>query len=267
MPTTTVPLDNLADRIAQQQAELESLRKELEARQTRLAKLNEKKDILEQRLRQLDADIEAVNQGKTPLRRPAKPAVTASPAHPTRPKKKAPSPPDAKPPKRMADLLVDIVSETNGPVTAKPLAEELQKRGFFTESPNLPRIVKARLNDLVREGVLRRSEDQAGVIMGKAAGKSKAQAGRRKKGRKKDAASKASSRVSANGRTKAPLRSIVTKILAKRTQPLPARELAEQAKAKGYVTKSKDLTSVLWVLLGKMDNVENVPGEGYRLKK
>jgi hypothetical protein len=24
---------------------------------------------------------------------------------------------------------------------------------------------------------------------------------------------------------------------------------------------------MLWVLLGKMDNVENVPGEGYRLKK
>jgi hypothetical protein len=73
--------------------------------------------------------------------------------------------------------------------------------------------------------------------------------------------------VRADSQQKAPLRSIVAEILAKSTQPLPARELAAQVKAKGYVTKSKDLTNVLWVLLGKMDNVQNVPGEGYRLKK
>ena len=35
----------------------------------------------------------------------------------------------------------------------------------------------------------------------------------------------------------------------------------------GWVTKSKDPKNVLWVMLGKMDDLENVPGEGYRLKK
>jgi hypothetical protein len=267
-------MDNLAERIARQQAELESLRKELESRQARVAKLNEKKDALEQRLRQLDADIEAVSQGKKPLRRPGKvprtsSSVIASPAKPV-PPKKAPSSADTKPPKRMADLLVDIVSETKGPVTAKPLAAELQKRGFFTASPNLPRVVKARLNDLVREGILRRADGQAGVVLGKVKGEAKTSPGKsagRKKARKKRGATKASYRVGADGRPRMPLRSIVTELLAKTKHPLMARELGEQAVANGYSTESKDLTNVVQATLGKMDNVVNVPGEGYRLKK
>jgi hypothetical protein len=60
---------------------------------------------------------------------------------------------------------------------------------------------------------------------------------------------------------------VLTELLAKSQQPLPARELAKQAKARGYRTKSKKFVEVLWVMLGKMDNVENVPGLGYRLKK
>ena len=32
-------------------------------------------------------------------------------------------------------------------------------------------------------------------------------------------------------------------------------------------TKSKDCLNVIWVGVGEMDNVENVPGKGYRLKK
>ncbi len=37
--------------------------------------------------------------------------------------------------------------------------------------------------------------------------------------------------------------------------------------AQGYQSQSKDFTTVVWAMLGKMDNVENVPGQGYRLKK
>ncbi len=43
--------------------------------------------------------------------------------------------------------------------------------------------------------------------------------------------------------------------------------LAERVLTQGYQTKSKDFTSVISVSLTKMDNVENVPGQGYRLKK
>jgi hypothetical protein len=162
----------------------------------------------------------------------------------------------------MADLLIGMVSEAMGPITAKQLANEMQKRGFFTASPNLPRIVQAWLYELVGKRILGRAD--GGVILGNnAKGASAAKTGATKKAGTR----KSSSRVGADGHAKAPLRAIVTEVLAKSTQPLAARELAEQAKAKGYVTKSKDLTNVMWAMLGKMDNVENVPGEGYRLKK
>ena len=51
------------------------------------------------------------------------------------------------------------------------------------------------------------------------------------------------------------------------SEPIPGRELAEKVLASGYQTKSKDFLKVIWVGVGKMDNVENVPGKGYRLKK
>ncbi len=40
-----------------------------------------------------------------------------------------------------------------------------------------------------------------------------------------------------------------------------------QALAQGYQTESKDFTAVVGVMLAIMDHVENVPGQGYRLKK
>jgi hypothetical protein len=259
MPTaTSVSLEGLAEHITSQQSELAALRKELEARQARVAKLNQRKEALEQRLRSLDAEIEAVIQGKMPKRgrRKARRAKAAAPAA------SAPS----TPPKRMADLLVDIVREAKAPLTAKPLADELQKQGFYLTSPKLPRIVQARLNELVRDGVLRGAKDQPGVVMARGPGRSKARTGR-KRGRKKSAARRASLRVGADGQPKVSLRSIVTEILAKSTRPMGAGELAEQAKARGWVSTSKDPKNVLWVMLGKMEDVENVSGEGYRLSK
>ena len=59
----------------------------------------------------------------------------------------------------------------------------------------------------------------------------------------------------------------MTKILAESPEPLPAGKLAEKVLASGYQTKSKNFTNVIWSGVGKMDNVENVPGKGYRLKK
>ena len=64
-----------------------------------------------------------------------------------------------------------------------------------------------------------------------------------------------------------PLRVLLAKLLAKSKRPLAARELADQVLASGYQTKSKKFVDVMWVALGNMDNVENVPGQGWRLKK
>ena len=64
-----------------------------------------------------------------------------------------------------------------------------------------------------------------------------------------------------------PLPEVVTQVLAKVSEPISARVLAEKVLATGYKTKSKDFINVIWAGVGKMDNVENVPGKGYRLKR
>jgi TolA-binding protein len=70
--------------------------------------------------------------------------------------------------------------------------------------------------------------------------------------------------ISENG---LPLPVIITKILAKSSHPVPAQALAEEVLARGYRTQSKDFTNMIWTAAGKMANVENVPGKGYRLRK
>ena len=59
---------------------------------------------------------------------------------------------------------------------------------------------------------------------------------------------------------------MLTDILSKSRKPLSAQELADQARATGYESKSKDFRNVVWTTLGKMD-VERVPDKGFRLKK
>src|SRR5271165_1915862 len=97
----------------------------------------------------------------------------------------------------MADLIVDVISETKGPATAKPIAEELQRRGFFRSSPKLFRIVQARINDLKHQGILQHAEGQPGVFLGKA---SATKAGGAKNPPKKDVAPKSSGRAGSNGK-------------------------------------------------------------------
>jgi Fe2+ or Zn2+ uptake regulation protein len=279
--TVTVPMDSLVQRIADQQSELESLRKEFEARQARLERLKTKREDLEARLRGLDAEIEAVNQGKTRPRGPVKPiaakpapapGAVASAPNPVKPTAAKPAPASgagASAPKKMIDWIMEIVSEAPGPLTPKEIANELQRRGFPTTSNIFPRIVQARLYELVTKGILQRATGQPGVVLGKSKPSSNAQPGRAGSGQK-ETKKTVPARKSSGGKDKpkkTPLRSIVAQILGKSQRPMAARELAQRVQAHGYETKSKDLTNVMWVMLGKMDNVENVPGEGYRLKQ
>jgi predicted nucleic acid-binding Zn-ribbon protein len=75
MKPTAVPLDTLAQRIAEQQSELETLRREYETRQARLADLTRRKAKLEAQLQQVQSEIEAVDRGETPP--PPKPGTAA----------------------------------------------------------------------------------------------------------------------------------------------------------------------------------------------
>jgi chromosome segregation ATPase len=63
MTTTAAPLESLAQRIARQQSQLEALQRDYEARQSRLAELKAHRDEMEEQLRRLDVEMEAVKQG------------------------------------------------------------------------------------------------------------------------------------------------------------------------------------------------------------
>jgi hypothetical protein len=89
-----------------------------------------------------------------------------------------------------------------------------------------------------------------------------------KKGRKKEKATpKVVAQAAPADQEKRSLRLVLTDLLRQSQRPLMTRELAEQALAQGFQTESKDFTNVVSVTLAKMDNVKNVPGQGYHLKK
>jgi hypothetical protein len=264
MMTTAVPLESLAQRIARQQSELETLQRQYQARQARLGDLKRRKEELEGQLRELDAEIEAVNQGKTP---PQAGPTKASPA-------KAPTaaPPANGPrPNTLPALLVQLVRKAKGPLTVKQLAEEVEQQKFPTSSKNVARLVGTRVLGLMARGIFQRANGQPGVVLARPKGAAKAPAAKapveKTGGKQGVVSSKKARRERPNGRQKKPLRVILTDLLAKSRQPLLARELAERAKAQGYQTESKNFVHVIWVALGEMDHVENIPGKGYRLKK
>ena len=257
MPATAVPLDTLAQRIAQQQSELESLRQEYEARQARLADLNRRKAELKTQLGQIDAEIEAVGRGETDLN--SREIHSSRPAIPTR---------NVKPARRqkLADVLVDMVRQAKDPITARQMAEKVIAMKFPTTSQDIPTLVKTRVHELVAKGVFQRATDLPGVVLAGSKRVSQAAEVTKKTG-KKAVPSKTASPVGRNGRQQLSLSSLLTNLLAKSQRHLTSRELAEQALAQGYSTKSTDFVNVVRVMLAMMDNVDNTHGKGYRLKK
>ena len=83
----------------------------------------------------------------------------------------------------------------------------------------------------------------------------------------KAAAAAAQPAKAVKGQAKVSLAELLMRLLAKSSRPLKATELAEQALAAGYQTESKAFSNVVWVALGRLPGIENVPGQGYRLKK
>jgi hypothetical protein len=271
------PLDSLAQQIARQQAELEALRQEYKTRQARLADLNRRKQDLQAQLQRVEADIQATTEGRAPGRAAA-PAQTpkAKPAtprpHPT-PLQAKPAAPLPKPTRSqtLPAFLVDIVRKATGPVPVRQLAQEVVRRKFPTTSGNVRRLVATKVKELVKRGILRRAPHQQGVVLARAAAGAPAAAAKAPPGPKKNTKTgqvvpRAATPPHTNGRP-LPLRVLLTDLLAKRRRPVAARALAEQVLANGYRTKSKDFLEVVWVMLGKMDNVRNVPGQGYTLKQ
>lgn len=155
-------------------------------------------------------------------------------------------------------MILEILREAKGPLTAGQISEELTQRQIQTTSTNLRALVQNRLSELVKKGILRLAPGRKGVVLKKHAG--------RPIGSTTEAATQTTEQPHLrNGQPS--LRSLLTDLLAKRKKPMAARDLAEKVLATGYKTKSKNFASVVWTTLGSMEGVENVKGKGWLLKK
>jgi DNA-binding protein H-NS len=243
MAITAIPLQDLAQRIRQQQAELEKLRKEYDARQAQMRELTRRKEELQHQLRQVEAEFQGLDVG------------SARSSEPARAAKRGKKPASAV---SLSQLLVQILTKVARPLTTKELAGEVVRRKYSSKSRNLSALIDSRVYELVKKGVLHRSLDQPGVVSAQALAKPKAMAAGAK------AATAIPPTVSGSDLS---LPAIVVQILAKSSHPMAARDLAKKVLASGYQTKSKNFTDVIWAGVGKMNDVENVPGKGYRLRK
>jgi hypothetical protein len=262
----TLSLNTIQQRIAKQNSELQALRRELETRQNRLRSLAQRKGELQARLRQIEAEMASVAAG---TRRPQGAA----------PKKPTPKPPAAakSSPPSLNSLLVSALRSAGRPLTAKQLVGEVKRRGFKSESADFTKMVGSRLWDLKNQGIIRRAAGQPGYCPAPAAGGSaqkteSAKAAGQKtiaKAPAKPGGSKAakSAPKQPSKPAQVPLREVATQVLKQMAVPLTAGELAEEVLKTGYKTNSKNFVNNIYAMLGLMDNVEHVEGQGYRLKR
>jgi hypothetical protein len=255
----TLTLDDIQQRIARRDSELQALRRELEDRQSQLTSLTRRREELQDQLQQIEAEMAAIAAGKRPKAVPPKASMQEPPPGPTA--GHMPGQPS------LADLIVAMIREAGRPLTVKQMTDEARRRGFQSSSANFAKVVESRTHALKNRGVLRRSAAQPGYVL---VDSSDGRAQRRKPGRPPGSgAAKATATPAADGqRTKRiPLRVVLMQILEKSSRPLTGSELAAAALRAGWRTKSERPTDVVWAMLNQMDNIENVKGEGYRLRK
>jgi hypothetical protein len=277
----TTPLNDLARRISNQEVELQKLRREFEERQRKLASLTKRKEALQAQLRQIEAESAALVTGvpkKSTVGRltPAKATKSQSTRNAKTSSAKSPASSRSSTGKTgltLPDLIVRIIQEASGALGISQIAKEALRRGFTSTSGNFPKMVAVRIHDLRRKGVLRPADGQAGFVLGKSSGK-QAVSARSSALPKKSSSNgtpvgwKNSKPSQGNHKSEQPsLRSVLTTLLERSKGPLLVRDLAKRALATGYRSASKDFENVVQVTVGRMDDLVNVPGKGYRLKK
>ncbi|HEY7424087.1 MAG TPA: hypothetical protein VH682_07615 [Gemmataceae bacterium] len=281
-----VSLEELQQQISQRELELQALRQELETRQNQFATLASRKEDLLTQLRQIEADIAALTATSPP---PA--TVSPAPAEVVAPT----SPPHAADQPKLADLIVTMLREDGRTMTSRQLREEALRRGYQSGSRNLVKTIEVRIQDLKQKGVVRRASGQPGYVLTPSAEAAKARTAQKapqpapartkkatpqaarpakptpaaKKTSRPDAGTSGAAKATGSVRraSQPPLQEVLTGLLQKSRQPLSGAELAKQALAVGYRTKSAAFVDVVWSKLGEMDNVEHVRGRGYQLKK
>jgi hypothetical protein len=254
-------LEDLQQRIHRRDAELQTLRQQLQNRQNQLTSLTSRQQELRAQLQRVEAEIAALTSGSKTVA-----PTIAGPGPAT--KKRTRTGRGSQPPLR--DLLVTILRETGRPLTARELAEEAKRRGFKSNSADFVRLVETRTFELKKKGILRRAEGQPGFLVARSAGKPSDRKAVRldhKPGQKTARGGVAKGGRAAAAPARLPLREVLARILQKSDKPLTGSELAALALKAGYRSASKNFVDVVWVAVGNMDNVEHVPDQGYRLKK
>jgi len=277
----TTPLTDLARRITNQEAELQKLRSEFEERQRKLASLTKRKEALQTQLRQIEAESAALVTGvpkKSKISRPTRAkASKGQPARNVKGRSVKPTAPARSPTTEagltLPNLIVRIVQEARGALSVSQIAEEALRRGFTSTSGNFQKMVAIRVHELRRKGVLRPADGQAGFVLGKSS-RNQAASARGSALPKKSSSNgtpagwKNSKPSQGNHKAEQPsLRSVLTTLLERSKGPLLVRDLAKRALGSGYRSASKDFENVVQVTVARMDDIVNVPGKGYRLKK
>jgi hypothetical protein len=269
----TLSLEAIQQRITQRDAELQRLRRELEARQSRLQSLTQRKQELQAKLQKIEAEMAAVAAG---AKRPHAPSRKPTPKKPALPSSAAGKPSQPS----LPSLLVSVIRSAGHPLTAKHLVQEVKRRGFKSSSAHFVKMVEARLWDLRKQGVIQRAHDQPGYTLVPSANRpvpkprpakslvKKVSAKAPAKAAKGTTAAPATAKQAAGAKgPQKPLREVLTQVLKKMGTPLTGSELAEEVLKAGYQTTSKRFADNVWNMLRHMDNVENVKGQGYRLKR
>jgi hypothetical protein len=279
-----ISLTELQEQIAQGEQELRALREQLQARKSHLAELTRRKEQLRSELRQVEEEIAALATTK------ARPTEQAAPAAPTVPASPAATARGADQP-RLGELIVTMLRESSGPLTGRQLLEEAQRRGYQSTSHDPLKAMENRLQVLKSKGVIRRAVGQYGFLLASSANGAKkkksttsrptpvkSQKTPAKPAKPEPVAQKSGGKPSSSaeaGKSARPgqhgeqplLREVLTDVLTNSRKPLTTRELAEQIRATGYHSGSKNFVKVVGIMLSKMENVEHVPDKGYRLKK
>jgi hypothetical protein len=278
---TAMLLDDLAQRINQQETQLQALRRDLETRQQQLAELSQRKEQLLTQLEQVDAEIAGIASGAPAVKssrarlgatKPARTVViggqaagNGAVAQQAKGEPRARGTRGAGQGRRngragqptLANLIVTLLREAGRPLTVKELGQEMKRRGFQSQSSNFPKMLAVRTRELKLKGILRGAVGQPGFVL--------AQPTNGKMPKETQPVHR--STKTQKSVKQLPLREVLTQILKKSTKPMTGSELAAEAVKAGYHSSSKSFVDVVWVAMNNLKNVEHIPNQGYRLKK
>jgi septal ring factor EnvC (AmiA/AmiB activator) len=156
---SALSLKDLHQRIVKQDADLQRLRQELAARQSQFASLNQRRQKLQMELLQVEKELAAVAAGKKAS------SVAAMNGSKMKPGAKPSVPSKKTAPLSLPAMIVAIIGEAGRPLSVQQLVAQVKQRGFRSTSANFDKMLKTRLYDLLKKGLIKRTVDQSGFVL------------------------------------------------------------------------------------------------------